>query len=94
MNRIKEHLGKRDDLPSGIQKLKAIGQHGAMPLEQDGKPIGMIEAAFGLGAILGAMACRDFVNDREVVEACHFIKGFSTPKELRDAIWGPEGGGE
>ena len=89
MNRIKEHVERRE-LPSGIQKLKAIGPQGPMPLKQDGQPIGMVEAGYRLGCIMGAMFCRDFVTRKEVQEACEFIKGFDTPAELRAAIWGDQ----
>jgi hypothetical protein len=92
MNRIKEHLEKRE-LPPYLQVLKSRTKGDPMPtFRSDGRPITMVNVAVGIGMIIGSyIACGDVPADAaELAAVGDFMGEFSTPEELRDAIWGPQ----
>jgi hypothetical protein len=90
MNRIKEHLEQRE-LPKAIQAV--LERASPMPLvTSEGKPMSMAGCSFGLGALIGSYrACGEIsLTPQDVRDVCEFLDSFSTPRELRDAIWGPQ----
>jgi hypothetical protein len=92
MNRIKE-------LP---QALKVIGKTiPRMPLERTPDdtqfagaegPINMNDAAFAVGFSVAQFGAMGLIEKGQGPECARFVRDFTDPRELVDAIWGKEGG--